>query len=143
MDRMREPINQRTDKHRRGTCIIQPKKSTSLGIPRRECRWSNLRHDKDKRKGTFNRIIMTKEQGEKLLKTYREEVAKINKEMSDIHKNTISHINEQTGIGESLWNTFKYRMDELICKRREYTKLSQEILMLIRLGEHEKSQEHA
>jgi hypothetical protein len=86
---------------------------------------------------------MTKEQGEKLLKTYREEVAKINKEMSDIHKNTISHINEQTGIGESLWNTFKYRMDELICKRREYTKLSQEILMLIRLGEHEKSQEHA
>lgn len=86
---------------------------------------------------------MTKKEGEKLLETYRHEVAKINKEMSDLHKTTISPINEETGVHENLWQTFKYRMDELVCKRREYIKLTQEIIMLVQLEELKKSQEHA
>jgi hypothetical protein len=70
---------------------------------------------------------------EELIDENKAQVAYINKEMSRIQKSTIGIVSEDFGVSESSYNTFKYRMDDLLNERQQHISVIRELNMIIQL----------
>ena len=51
------------------------------------------------------------------IKELKESISGINKEMFNLHGNTLSHISEASGVSKTSFDTFMYNMNDLMRKR--------------------------
>jgi len=64
----------------------------------------------------------------------KESITTINKEMFNLHKNTISNISETTGVSKTSFDTFMYNMNDLMRKREGKQESIRTLILMTKLN---------